>query len=295
LKVRQAGGTQSACTLLDGSADFELPAKATISRRSNRRGVFIHSADPQLRQIFTQGIEQGEFGVELELAELPDQADWIVAETAAGVEIQDRRGNTVIPARPKSRAYPLLAGLRHISRYRNALDLRNPDQTSEVAQSLKVAVKKLAIEQGEAMALDLPLQDGLPLLLESDKMVVEARNQGDQPLYFAIFDFSDDYSISQMYPEVKGSRDRLAPDTVFAFGLSKRRDQQVQYSLSNPAHSQARVTVKVIAAAQETEFESFEQGSLEQAMSGSGKRGMKRGGGQEDDWATAQVEYWVAR
>jgi hypothetical protein len=275
LKIRQLGGTRSACTLLDGQADFALPANAVLYRRSARHGVWLNLADARLREDWRGRIEQGEFAAELELATCPEQADFQVVESAEGLAVLDRLGREVIAARPKMFANPLLPGMRHIARYLNALALRHQDADSPLAGSLSLALKK-----GDLASP--PLQDGLPVFQAGEPMAVEIANHGDQPWYFVLLQFNQDWSIQQLYPLLRGGHERLAARHIFVHGMSAGQ--------AAPATG----VIKAIASQQPADLAHFEQGSLQDALDGkTARRGEKPA--QADDWACARIMYRIVR
>ncbi len=146
------------------------------------------------------------------------------------------------------------------------------------------------------------------------RIVLEITNQSAQDLYFALFDFSPDWAVSQIYPSAGGAHEALQAGRTLSLGLSNRRSEQLMAQLPT-GMVEGRDLFKVIATVKDTSFETLEQGALKTPFDGkkavrSGERSLSaldqilqnamtgqptRAYGAppasvEDEWTTAELE-----
>jgi len=273
LRVVEEGAVASGCEPLEANVTIPLHARCAIYRLhpgNQQRRLHLAIQDEALRHALQQRIEAptaAEYAIDpspwLQLVDEQRAADFRVVMVDGQLEIQDLSGKLLVAPFAIDALDELVADLAHLARYQNSLALRN-NAPSELAGTVTLAIKQLAFdpESQAPMATPFETTDGGETIIESgERVVIEVTNQSDQALYFAIFDFSADWAVTQIYPTVQGAHEPLRPGGVFSFGLTNRRRAQLSAAL--PAGmAEATERFKVIATVAETNFELLQQGAL---------------------------------
>jgi hypothetical protein len=272
LRVVEEGAVTSGCEPLEANATVPLYARCTVHRlnpAAAQRRVTLAIADETLRRAVQARLRPtpppGALDVSPWLVAVGDgvAADFRVTQLGDQLAIEDATGKLLVAPFTRTDLDGLAGDLAHLARYQNALALRNL-APSELADTVSVTVKRLTFDAGTRGASAAPLEQmpGGELVVEAgERVVIEVTNRSDQPLYFAIFDFSPDWAISQIYPTIAGAHEALQPGGVFAFGLTSRRRAQLQAQLP-PNMAEAVERFKVIATVHETDFALLQQSEL---------------------------------
>ncbi len=321
LRVEEVGAVRSGCTLEEGGPDIPLPARATVYR--------LNYGDMQRPVVLDvpPGPDQAALQARLAAPDVEDYvrlvppdapADFRIQQAGEGYEIQDASGRLLVSPFPPDKLGELGPDLVHLVRYHNSLDLQNRAGHSELAGAVGLAVRQLAFDAATGDPRAVPFEPGAGgevMVDAGERIVLEVTNHADLPLYFALFDFSYDWSVTQLYPRVGGAHEALAPGKTISIGLSRKRSEQLAPQLPQEV-AEARQIVKVIATVDDADFELLQQGPLKAPFA---KRGARTRDGKpvsalsrlleqamvggtrsalgpppasiEDEWTTAQIEF----
>jgi hypothetical protein len=238
----------------------------------------------------------------------------------ASLELQNASGKRLVAPFSLDKLPQLGRDLVHIVRYQNALKLQNTASYSELAASIGLSIKKLDFDPDTQKPTAIPFEtteEGEIVIEAGQRIVLEVTNHSEEDLYLAIFNFSHDWAILQLYPSVQGVHEALPAGETLSLGLSRKRRQQMAPSLPKEL-SEAREYVKVIATLEDTDFEVLKQKSLKepyarrsvraigdmpvsalgallgQVMSGGRARALgSPPASVEDEWNTAQITFQV--
>ncbi|MEZ4673282.1 MAG: caspase family protein [Caldilineaceae bacterium] len=271
LRVVEEGAVESGCEPIEANATVPLHARCTIHRLNQgnmQRTVALAIGDPTLAEHVRQRLRPTEATAQIDVSpwlavvELEAGADFRVALVDGQLEIQDDSGKLLVAPFLPNDLVGLATDLAHLARYQNALTLRNR-APSKLTGAISLAVKRLALIRPRKRQLQRNLNGSLgALVIETGtRVVLEVTNHSDQPLYFAIFDFSPDWAVNLIYPTIKGAHEALKPGGVFSHGLTNRRRGQLMATLPD-GMVDAIERFKVIATVHETNFELLQQGAL---------------------------------
>jgi hypothetical protein len=269
LSVVSVGTVRSGCRVDEGQRDLPLHARAAIHRLypgDMVRRVVLDIARETLSKTIRQRLSRPDVATYIELVPPDRPADFRLQAVDDLVELQDGAGQRLVAPFPPDKVQQIGSDLAHLVRFHNALELQNADPGSILAGALSVAIKRLEIDPGtnEPYALPVaPSADGDLIVTAQQKIVIEVTNHSDQDLYIAIFDFSYDWSIRQLFPRLRGARERLAGGKTISLGLSNERRSQLAPSLARELN-EAREFIKVIATVQEADFEILQQRKLKE-------------------------------
>lgn len=87
-----------------------------------------------------------------------------------------------------SAAYVLRDNLERVARYRNVLELRNPNPTSRLLGTVRLLVRRQA-HDGRWTTLEPEPETSLPLLHEGERVGFEVANDHSEPIYLTLLDF----------------------------------------------------------------------------------------------------------
>ncbi len=272
LRVVEEGAVTSGCEPVEANIAIPLHARCAIYRLSpgnRQRRVQLAIKNKEIHQSVQQRLRPttpqavSDVAPWLLLVEDDAAADFRVAFVDGRLEIQDASGKLLVASFAPDDLDGLATDLAHLARYQNSLALRN-SAPSELAGTVTLAVKQLAFDpdtQAPIASAVEPTEGGEIVLESGERVVIEVSNQSDQPLYFAIFDFSADWAVTQIYPTVQGAHEPLKAGGTFAYGLTNRRRSQLSAALPT-GMAEAIERFKVIATVDETNFELLQQGPL---------------------------------
>lgn len=312
------------CERRGDGADAPLHGRAVLHRYNYgnmRRRVLFAIGDPALRQALLARVGPQQDITKTDISAYVEPitdgvGDFRVATNRDRLEIQNSAGEPLVAPFPLDDLDGLAADLAHIVRYHNGLDLRNPVSESRLAGGISLKLFRLGFDDaGQPHLHELDRRAGSELVAEAgSRFVFEITNHTDRPLYFALFDFSPDWEVMQMYPELDGAHTPLAANSSFRFGMAHRPWEPVLESQLPAGLAEGKDTFKVIASVQDTNFEALRMKALKlphqprtargvddgdpslldqllaQALSGGNTRAWGTGQARvEDDWTTAEL------
>lgn len=284
LRLEQTGPVSSQCLVETGEIQtIPLDAPVGIMRRTRLKPIYLAVPEQRLARELSQGLAEFEFAACLEQTEDKDRAELVLRQQDSGLQLLDNRGRILHQVMDTPRGYAFLRDVLHIVRYANALELTNPNPDSVLRGRLHL---QAVTEAGKGRG-------------------VAIRNQSGLGLYFALFAFGEDWSVRQIYPELRGNAARLNPGEQFSCYPSV---------LQGASRS---TLIKLFASVEVTEFDVLEQGSLAQGyaprrsgqaegltgllqdtMQGAGRRGSiiqrprseEHPAASDNEWGTARMD-----
>lgn len=283
LQVVEEGAVESGCEILDRVREIPLHARCVIHRLNSgnmQRTVALAIGNEQLANAVEQRLQPQLSSSEITINDVSPWiavadameesiteggkvADFRIVDQSGALEIQDNSGTRLVAPFAPDDLDGLAADLAQLARYHNALELRN-GAPSELAGAISIQVKQLGFdaETQQPIAIDLERSQGGELVIETGtRVVLEVTNHSDQALYFALFDFSPDWGVVQLYPQVQGAHEPLRAGGTFTLGLTNRRRGQLAAELP-PNIFDAVERFKVIATVHDTNFELLQQDPL---------------------------------
>ncbi len=278
LRIEEAGAVQSGCTAERGDpTTIEINARCVlqqISYSNMQRTVSLAIDDAGLRAAVQQRLSP-QSGSSVDVSAYLRVSDSVAAHFSVAqqndqLEIQDSSGTPLVAPVGTDNLDGLAADLAHLARYANALELRNSAAHAELAGAIKLSMKELTFDPTtqQPLANPLPRTAGGELInTVGTRIVLEITNQSNQDLYFALFDFSPDWAVSQLYPIAGGAHEALHAGRTLSLGLSNRRSEQYMAQLPT-GMVEGRDLFKVIATVKDTSFEILQQGALKTPFDG---------------------------
>lgn len=325
LRVEEVGAVQSGCVVEAGEVDIPLHARAIVYRVNHgdmQRRVLLDASPSPIVDKLRACLAEADVAPHVRSAGAGVPGDFRIRLVESHLHLQDSTGKLLVAPYDSSDVNGVADDLVHLIRYHNALELCNTASHSELAGAISLAVKKLAfhVDTQQPMTKPFDTTNGGELIVElGQPLVLEVTNHAERDLYFALFDFSYDWSVTQLYPRVRGAHEALRAGKTYALGLSRKRTDQLVAKLP-PDVTEARQVVKVIATTEDADFEILEQGALKAAYTkrraiGKGGRPVSAlsrllelamAGGRtralgpppasvDDEWTTAQVEFRLQR
>jgi len=325
LEVSEEGAVQSGCQPTEAGVNIPLHARCVIDRinyGNMQRKVLVDIGDAALRSAVEKrlgpqaNLNGDDVARYVKVVDSSVAPDFRVALRNEQLEIQDNSQRLLVAPFKTTDLDGLAADLAHLVRYRNALEIRNIAPDAELSGQITLAVKKLTFDSNtqEPQAVDLLKTPGGELQVETNERVVfEVTNESNQPLYFALFDFSPDFEVVQIYPRVQGAHEPLAPGRTLALGAARKKSEQFSAALPQ-GMAEGKDIFKVIATVADTNFDALQLGPLKspfvtRAVIGRGGQGASaldrllaqavNGGNQRafgpprasvaDEWTTAEV------
>ncbi len=279
LRIEETGAVQSGCTVATGDpTKIERNARCVVQQLSYStaaRNVVLAIDDPNLRAAVQQRLAPQSDGNIIDVATYlrvneNEPAHFRVVQQPDQWEIQDASGKPLVAPVPRANLDGLAADLAHLARYANALELRNRAPHSELANAIHFSLKELAFDPTtqQPIAQELARTAGGELINTAGmRVVLEITNQSNQDLYVALFNFSPDWEIAQLYPRMRGANEALQAGRTLSIGLSPRRSEQLMAQLPS-GMVEGRDVFKVIATVKETSFETLQQGPLKTPFAG---------------------------
>ncbi|MGH2542428.1 MAG: caspase family protein, partial [Ardenticatenaceae bacterium] len=267
LAVVEVGIARSGCIVEEGERNIPLHARAVVYRLNHgdmQRRVLLDVPEGALRAALVERLSTGDVEPYVKVVAPGDPAFFRVALVDDRLEIQNAIGTLLVAPFAPDALDELARDLTHLVRYHNGLELRNTAPTSELAGSISVALKKLDFdtETQEPLAVPIEPEPGGELVVETGELIViEVTNHSNRELYFSVLDYSYDWSVTQLYPQMRGAHEPLEAGKSYTLGLSRRRREQLTPTLP-PEIPEAREIVKVIATAEDADFEILEQLAL---------------------------------
>lgn len=322
LYVEEVGAVKSACLIEEGRLeDIQIAAKVKIAHldTGNRQhSLVLNIEEEALRAELQDRLTQGDIRSYLKLVDSAQPASLRLQQVGDTLELQDATGKPLVAAFPADKRHELPGDLIHVARYYNALKLANEAASSELAGAIQLELKKLVLDGTNPTSVPLERSlEGEVELETGQRIVVEITNTASQPLYVAVFNFTHDWAVYQLYPRMQGAHEALEPGKKLQLGLSVKKSEQLTPILPKEIN-EAREFIKVIATVAESDFELLQMGPLktpgqtrsaalpgkrsaltellEQAAQGSGARALGAPPSTvEDEWITAELQFRMLR
>jgi hypothetical protein len=281
LEVQEIGAVNSRCATVGADAGApatpagDIPADALavvyrVNYGATRRRIALEGQDAVLRQKLTQRLTDTSPGAVplvasyVSLVEDGGVAEFRIVIAGDSIEILDAKGTLLVAPSPASDLDAVAADLAHLARYYNALEMRNTAPSSTLADAVSLSIKKLDFDpqSGNPRAIDFPKTDGGETVIQvGDLAVLQITNKGKRPLYVGLFDFSPNWEVALLYPNVVGAHEQLHPGKTISIGLSSDEAEQLAATLPE-GMIEGRDVFKVIATVAETDFGRLEMGAL---------------------------------
>ncbi|MEK7991772.1 MAG: caspase family protein [Thiotrichaceae bacterium] len=247
------------CSGLFITETIKLPKNTKAAIRSLyfgiQRSLFVETNSQHLQDC----LQQIDLGSYLSMTNNAKNADFILSTYQQQIKISNRL-SALNQAQPipfefdiPNICVQLQQTLWHLSRFYNVLELHNCKREQQISMEIKL----LNFDKGEPIAIPIP-QDkhGQFIVPNEQAIVIEITNHSDRPLYFALFDLSYDWSISQAYP-ARGERKCISVTHTISLGLSNNAEEQFEFQLPNHLSKLYQI-LKVIATEDEACFDSLE-------------------------------------
>lgn len=218
--------------------------------RSAQRGVRILLQSPRARVHLAQRISTRLHVPWLEawLRPVAQGEDLRVEERPGGVFLCDRSGAALAGPYDADDTERIARDLAHLARYRNVLQLRNDAPSAALMDALHVAVKRLDTSGIKPAVVAIPPgAEGEETVFTGTRIVIEAGNRGEQPLYIALLALTPACEVRVLYPPADAQPAPLLPGKQVSLGLSADVEGQILCQL--PAGMMAaRTQYKAIAS-----------------------------------------------
>ena len=323
LYVEKVGAVCSGCIVEKGPDDVEMFSRAVIAYIDHgdmQRQVVLDILDDGLRSEIEQLLSDDQVSPYVKLVPADQPANLRVQQVGDNLELQDSTGKPLAAAFPPDKRHELSSDLIHLARYHNALSLVNSAGYSELAGAVTVEIRRLAFDENNAPTTEPiePNAEGETEIKVGQRIVVEITNHAEDDLFITAFNFAHDWSVSRLYPRIKGAHEALPGNGgKLRLGLTRKRREQLTPGLPKGVN-EAREFIKVIATLEETDFELLQMGELksptatrsvtrgdkrsaltsllEQAADGSGTRAIGAPvAAVEDEWMTAEIQFRLTR
>ncbi|MCP4701700.1 MAG: SUMF1/EgtB/PvdO family nonheme iron enzyme [Gammaproteobacteria bacterium] len=268
LQVEEEGATRSACVSTEGEQNIPRHARVAIHRLNfgnMQRSVLIEIDDAEVRDNLSAFLSDSKLEPYIHIVEQGDADFRVTLQDSTTLRVQDNSGADLLPpcrdARISNTAFEVSRDLLHLVRFQNTLELANSTPYSELADAISVEIKRLDFDPEPIAKFLENSEDGETVLESGQRIVVEITNHSDQPLYFTVLNLSSDFSVTRLYPRMRGSHEQLAPERTFSLGLSRKRNEQLTRNLPGGI-SESWEVIKVIATVDEADFELLELPAL---------------------------------
>ena len=322
LEVEQVGAVRSGCRVTDRQQDIPIHARAVVyalNLGDMQRKVVLDidiPDSPALPGQLENRLTQSDVEPYLLLVLPGTHADFRVEAADGQLQIQDNTGTLLVAPYALDDLDGVARDLAHLARYKNALELHNTTD-SELGNAISLVVKKLDFDSNTQDPIALPIEPtagGETIAEPGQRIVIEVTNHSDIPLNVALLDFSYDWSVTQLYPRMRGAHEQIDPDSTISLGLSRNSRDQLRPRLPAEVNEVPQI-IKAIATVADTDFSVLEQAALKMpftksaarrgtetvlsklldlAMSGGKKRALFYDAPEtEDEWTTAQLEFRI--
>lgn len=320
LRVIAADVVSSRCTGEGPPTAIPLHARVRLHQQSVdlRRKVNVEALAPAIRRKLAQHLSHPEIQPYISLASV--DADFYIEQTRKALHILDRGALPLTPPYADDALDEVARAAAHLARFKNAEGLGHDKAAPALAGGVQLRIKRLGFDpaSGEARALPTDADErGMPLVQTGEAVVLELTNSGDEPLYVTVLEFGYDWSITRLYPRLRGMQKALQPGRRLQLGCSRSRRDQLQLGLPEGIDEVVEL-IKVIATRSEHDLEVLEMGALGTSNAvrrasrnafgsslgallnmavGGTTRGaiMVNAPGAEEDWTTAQVQFRLIR
>lgn len=278
LVVTHCEATRSACRIVEAGVTLPLNARVVVETPANlesRRTVALVMDSGMNSEAIRSRLAQADLAALVELRPATANCDLRLLLSGDNLELQSGNGERLFKryslrvlnrARRPLRAAdldPVAADLQRIIQAQLLATLQNPHSALAglVALGLKALTQDAATGKVAAVSLPAPVA-GVVELPSGAPFVVEISNGGGQPLYLGLLACWSTGRVEQLYPQVAGAQEALAPHHTVNVGL--RDDPMWQLRLDLPAGlDQETVTLKLIATHQATTFDALLQAADE--------------------------------
>lgn len=221
LRVQSVGSLECTCTV-DGTIPnlkrLAMAAIETVNYGDSRQRVAIAIDDESIRVAARNRLEQSDVSKSLQLLSDGDAEQavpfFVIKETQRHFEICDVSGERLVAPCPIQDPDKLAANLMSLTRYFNALHIRNRDPRSRLNGKVKLEIygidESIPIPDGtvrrseEAMRPLPTTADGLPIAEEGTLLAFKIINLSDEQVYCDVVNFSYDYAITPLCYELSG-------------------------------------------------------------------------------------------
>ena len=269
LEVKSVGAVRTGCRVIEGEPNIPINAKAVVYLLDPvglKRQVSLDMAgDVEVEQAIRTRLAEADLKEYIEIIEGEGGADYRLVKMGNQLQIQDGTGVLLVAPFGLTDLHELGRDLAHLVRYQNALNLSNRAGDSALAGKVSLEIKKLVFDPDTQapLAEAFPRTLGGELILQTnDRFVIQVTNQAPVPLYFTILEFGFAWDINQLYPQIEGANEPLAPNQTYFLGLSADPEEQYDFSGLDPDIAEIQEVVKVIATKEDTNFEILTQGEL---------------------------------
>lgn len=269
LRIQEPEVLRSRC-VVEGDTPVKVPvhARVIVARPSYgdmQRSVALDAADAGIEEQVRDQLADKHVEPYARLVSVEAPATFRIRQFGDTLELLDSGGARLAPPYDAAARLTLGRDIAHMVRYRNALELRNGDMSSELAGGVVVSMRKLVVDKGELKIADFPtLPDGEPVIVNDELVVIEVCNRmsdRDDFLYAAVLDFSYNHAISLVYPRVAGAHEVLKPRLPMRLGFSRQRKDQLLPGLPDELN-EVRSTLKVIVTREQADYDVLQQPPL---------------------------------
>lgn len=268
LQIEDVGVVQSRGSLTVQNKPIPLHAVASVHLLSedehfSRPHIVLNIDNPMWQdQIYTLLMER-KVGAYIDLIDGTYYADFRLQEVNGQLEIQDSVGKRLTTPYEVHDLEEIARDLERVVRYHNALALHNPVEDANLKAKIDFAVKELAFNaQKEPISRELPTtMEGYTIIETGQKVVFELSNSASKPLYMALLEFNNDWSITSHYPP-RGTNEALRAGQAIYHGLSANPKRQLKVDQLPEGVNQKLITLKLFATTEETDFRVLTQDAL---------------------------------
>jgi hypothetical protein len=150
----------------------------------------------------------------------------------------------------------LVDNLEKLARYRNTLELRNPNADPDLQKKIVLRLKRRPFNgQWEEVEADQQ-----PVFEVDDMFAFEITNEHSAPVYFSLLDFGVTGGISLLYP-INTKSEKLEPGTTMSYG--QRTGEEIDMWIPDEFEADRGVeTFKLFVTTHEADFSWMEQQSV---------------------------------
>jgi hypothetical protein len=220
--------------------------------------------------------------------------------------VVNAEGQLVMPPKALDQYRDVSANLDTLARYRQALELENPNPNSALRGKFELNLLRRGVD-GKWIVAEPEVAGGLPVYHDGDDIAFEIKSHHDAKAFVNLLDFSPTGAISLVFP-APNATDQITPTVRFQIGTRPDDEFAVSYPTEFPyagnaagAPTDAIETVKLFVTTSDAGFSFLEQqgvrsagrtGALqvlwETAVGGSPVRAITRKAMpvETDDWTT---------
>jgi len=182
-------------------------------------------------------------------------------------------GQLQMPPKALDEFLDVCANLEKLARYRQALDLENPNSSSALRGKFELNLLRHAPD-GSWVVAEPETAGGLPVYRDGDEIAFEIKSRHDAKAYVSLLDFSPTGAISLIFP-APNATDQVTPTVRFQIGTRPGDDAfSVSYPSAFPFGDGGPVdaleTVKLFVTTTDAGFSFLEQSGMRAVRSRSG-------------------------